>query len=235
MGTRFYPRAGVLTRSQEDSVQKLADGRIYYDISPEISSSLAVFPGDTPFERKVSVNFEGDANYLASSIHGTVHLGAHVDAPNHYDPKGSGIHQSSLGPYLGDCQVISVGLARGKRIAPRDIENITIRSKRVLFRTRSFPNPNHWNADFNSLSGELVQSLALQGVALVGIDTPSIDLADDKVLESHHAIAENKMSILEGIILDHVPDGIYTLIALPLKIRDADASPVRAILIGERV
>jgi arylformamidase len=214
-------------------VQKLADGRIYYDISPEISPQLAVFPGDTAFERKISVNFEGGANYLASSIHGTVHLGAHVDAPNHYSQKGAGIHQSSLDPYLGPCQVVTVELPRGKRMSLADLK-VPIRAKRILFKTRSFPNPNQWNGDFNSLSGELVKKLARDGVTLVGIDTPSIDLADDKILESHHAVEENRMSILEGIVLDEVPDGIYTLIALPLKIRDADASPVRAILIGEK-
>jgi arylformamidase len=215
-------------------VNQLADGRIYYDISPEISSELAVFPGDTSFERKISVNFQGGANYLASSIHGTVHLGAHVDAPNHYSQQGSGIDQSELDPYLGECQVISVDLPRGSRITVNDIKAFPVRSQRVLFRTRSFPNPNRWNGDFNSLSAELVQMLAREGVRLVGIDTPSIDLADDKVLESHHAVEKNRMSILEGIVLDKVPDGIYTLIALPLKIKDADASPVRAILIGEK-
>ena len=66
---------------------------------------------------------------------------------------------------------------------------------------------------------------------LVGIDTPSIDLADDKILESHQAVFENDMAILEGVILDDVPVGVYTLVALPLKLRNADASPVRAILI----
>jgi arylformamidase len=214
-------------------VNHLLDGRIYYDISPEISPSLAVFPGDTPFERKISVNFEGGANYLASSIHGTVHLGAHVDAPNHYSQKGSGIHLSSLDPYLGECQVITVNLPRGERIMSSDLK-FPVESKRVLFRTRSFPDPNQWNGDFNSLSSELVTKLARDGVSLVGIDTPSIDLTDDQVLESHRAVEENRMSILEGIVLDHVPDGVYTLIALPLRIRDADASPVRAILIGGR-
>jgi arylformamidase len=64
----------------------------------------------------------------------------------------------------------------------------------------------------------------------VGIDTPSVDLADDKQLFVHHAIYEYDMAILEGIVLDQVIDGLYELIALPLKIKNGDASPVRAIL-----
>ena len=68
---------------------------------------------------------------------------------------------------------------------------------------------------------------------LVGIDTPSIDPERDKDLLSHQAVFQNDMAVLEGIVLDSVPDGVYTLIALPLKLRGADASPVRAVLVGE--
>ena len=78
-----------------------------------------------------------------------------------------------------------------------------------------------------------MENLASQGVVLVGIDTPSIDLSQDKLLESHQAVARNDMAILEGIVLDGVAPGNYTLIALPLKIEGADASPVRAVLLDE--
>jgi arylformamidase len=69
---------------------------------------------------------------------------------------------------------------------------------------------------------------------LVGIDTPSVDPATDKTLESHKAIFESDMAILEGILLSHVVPGLYQLIALPLRIEGADASPVRAILLPEK-
>ena len=68
-------------------------------------------------------------------------------------------------------------------------------------------------------------------VFLVGIDTPSIDPANDKILESHNAVFKNDMSILEGIVLSHVEAGLYELVALPLNILGADATPVRAILL----
>ena len=56
-------------------------------------------------------------------------------------------------------------------------------------------------------------------------------LTDSKALESHQALFERNLSVLEGIVLDQVPEGIYSLIALPLRLKDADASPVRAILL----
>ena len=202
----------------------------YFDISPEISEWTAVFPGDKPYRRTVALDFAGGANLVLSSIETTVHIGAHADAPNHYHPDGVTIEARPLDRYYGACQVLSIEAPRGKRILPGDLRGRPITAPRVLLRTRSFPNPDKWNGDFNSLSPELIELLAREGVKLVGIDTPSVDPADDKILESHQAIFRHDLAILEGLVLDHVPDGEYTLIALPLKIKGADASPVRAVL-----
>lgn len=203
-----------------------------YDITPEITPQLAVFPGDTPFQQKVLMDCQKGDHIGLSSLTMTPHLGAHVDAPNHYSTSGVGISERSLHFYLGPCQVISVQLPRGARITPEHIKNIPIRAHRVLFHTSSFPNPNQWNTDFNSLSAELIDYLSDYKVCLVGIDTPSIDLSEDKELSAHHRVMERDMAILEGIVLTGVPDGLYTLSALPLKMKGADASPVRAILMS---
>ncbi len=201
------------------------------DITPVISPRLAVFPGDQVFSQQVSMDMHHGDNLTLSSIQTTVHLGAHTDAPNHYSVSGSSIEKRSLNYYLGTAQVITIPCRRGARIASQDLANIKIQAPRVLFKTGSFPDPNHWNSDFMSLSAELIEYLAKHQVKLVGIDTPSIDLAEDKVLQSHHAVAKYDMAILEGIVLDQVADGIYQLVALPLPIKGADASPVRAILL----
>ena len=75
-----------------------------------------------------------------------------------------------------------------------------------------------------------VERLADLGVLLVGIDTASIDPADSKTLPSHQVIRQRGLRVLENLLLDAVPEGDYELIALPLKLMLADASPVRAIL-----
>jgi arylformamidase len=202
-----------------------------WDISPLITKDLAVFPGDVPFSRNVSMDFP--ANHLAlSSITTTLHLGAHVDAANHYHKDGQGVDRRALERYLGKCQVIYVTVARGERIKPEHIKE-KIEAPRVLFHTGSFPDPNQWNNDFCSLSPELIEWLADQRVFTVGIDTPSVDPADSKALESHQALYRRDLAVLEGIILDQVSPGIYTLVALPLRLKDADASPVRAILLEQ--
>jgi len=202
------------------------------DISPLLSPRTAVWPGDVGFTREVCMDTDSGDHMTLSSINTTVHLGAHADAPNHYRPHSAGISERALERYYGSCQVVRVELPRGERIRPHHVKE-AITSSRVLFHTDSFPNPEHWNSDFNALSAELVHALAEQGVELVGIDTPSIDLQEDKQLESHQAVAQHDMAILEGLVLTQVQPGEYTLCALPLKIEAADASPVRAILISE--
>ena len=64
----------------------------------------------------------------------------------------------------------------------------------------------------------------------IGIDTPSVDPGSSQTLEAHQSIAKNNMAILEGLDLSAVTEGLYELIALPLKLKGADASPVRAVL-----
>lgn len=200
------------------------------DITPLINSKIAVFPGDTPFSQEFLMSTDSGQHLTLSRITTTVHLGAHTDAPNHYRAKSESIESRSLDYYIGPCQVIQVNIPRGDRIQIRDIKNVEIRAPRILFKTLSYPNPYQWNDDFNSLSAELIQYLLNSGVQLVGIDTPSIDPSTDKTLESHLCVHKNNMAILEGIVLDHVTEGVYELIALPLKIEGADATPVRAIL-----
>jgi arylformamidase len=203
------------------------------DISPPITERLAVWPGDVPFSRPISSAIANGSNIDLSSIHTTVHLGAHTDAPSHYTAGGPGIGERSLEPYYGPCQVIQVNVARGERIRPSHIRD-TIFAPRVLFKTGTFPDPEHWNEDFASLSPELIDAIAGSGGLLVGIDTPSIDPFDSKALEAHQAVARHDLAILEGIVLAGVPAGSYGLVALPLRIPGADASPVRAVLIDRQ-
>ena len=200
------------------------------DISPPIDSSIAVFPGDTPFVRTVSEDIAAGANVTLSDIRTTVHVGAHADAPSHYAAGGVDIAARDLHYYLGPCSVVHVEGARGRRIMPDDLEGKRIAAPRVLLRTGTYPDPRTWNDDFASLSPELIDWLHAQGVILVGIDTPSVDPADSKVLEAHQALARHDMANLEGLVLDHVSEGRYELIALPLRLAGADGSPVRAVL-----
>jgi arylformamidase len=205
-----------------------------YDITPPITSRLQVWPGDTPPSREVLLDIQRGDNITLSTLRATVHLGAHADAPSHYAATGAAIHERSLAYYLGPCQVVRVAAPPATRVTAAMVA-LPLRAERLLIATGTFPNPEHFNNDFAALSPELVERLHEQGVKLIGIDTPSVDLFDSKDLPSHHMFLKHDMAILEGLALQGVPPGVYELIALPLRLVGFDASPVRAILrtIGE--
>jgi arylformamidase len=171
------------------------------DVSPTISPRLGVWPGDVPYSAEWALRIADGANIDLSAIRTTVHLGAHADAPRHYRGGAEGIATRALERYYGPCQVVDAPVARGARIRPRDLRQ-PVEAPRVLLRTGTFPDPEHWN-----------------------------DPQSDPHLESHQAVADRDMAILEGLVLAPVAPGHYTLIALPLKLEGADASPVRAVLL----
>jgi arylformamidase len=117
----------------------------------------------------------------------------------------------------------------GEAITPRHI-TARIQADRLLLATGTFPEPTLFNRDFAFLSAGLVDWLHEQGVVTVGIDTPSVDAFDSKDLPAHHALLRHDMANLEGLVLMAVPDGVYELVALPLRLVGFDASPVRAVL-----
>ena len=204
-----------------------------YDISPPITPQLAVWPGDTPPSREVLLDLARGDSVTLSTLHATVHLGAHADAPSHYDRAAPAIGQRPLERYLGPCQVIRVPAPRASRIRPAELPG-AIAAPRILLATGTAPDPARFNEDFAALSPELVDWLHGQGVVLIGIDTPSVDLFASKDLPAHQRCLAHDLAILEGLVLDQVPEGLYELIALPLRLEGFDASPVRAVLRASR-
>jgi arylformamidase len=203
---------------------------VLVDISPPVRPSLAVWPGDTPLSREVLLDLAAGDVLTLSTLHATVHLGAHTDAPSHYGLGAPSIGEVPIDAYLGPCEVVRVEVARGARITPELLGDWTPAAPRVLFATGTYPDPDVFTTDFAALSAPLVERLAAAGVVLVGIDTPSVDLFDSKDLPSHHTCLRTGMAVLEGIVLDGVGPGIWELIALPLRLEGFDASPVRAVL-----
>ena len=200
-----------------------------YDISPPISERLQVWPGDTAPRREVLADMHRGDHLTLSTLHATVHLGAHADGPSHYGRDAAAIHERSLHYYLGRCQVVRIPAARGTCI-PAERLPADLAAERVLFATGTYPDPEAFNPDFAALSPSLLDVLYDKGVILVGIDTPSVDRFESQDLPVHQRVLRYDMAILEGLVLQDVPAGVYELIALPLKLVGFDASPVRAIL-----
>lgn len=201
-----------------------------WDISPPVDAGAPVFPGDTPYRQQWAATIAPGCPVNVSTLTLSPHVGAHADAPLHYDPQGAPAGALDLDAYLGPCRVIHA-IARGPLVTWEHIAH-AVRGLpgRVLVRTYERAPVDHWDPGLAAFAPDTIERLADAGVRLVGIDTASIDPAASKTLDSHQVIRRRGLRVLENLVLDEVPEGDYELIALPLKLMDADASPVRAVL-----
>ena len=201
-----------------------------WDISPPVDAGSPVFPGDTPYRQQWAVQIGPGQPVNVSALSLSPHVGAHADAPLHYDPQGQSIGQVDLAPYLGPCRVIHA-LQAGPLVRLADLQHALAHlPPRVLVRTCARFPLTRFDAQLTAFDPEAVAALADRGVRLLGIDSASIDPADSKTLPSHQTVRQRGLRVLENLLLDEVPEGDYELIALPLKLMTADASPVRAVL-----
>lgn len=200
-----------------------------WDISPPIAPDTPAFPGDTAYSQQWVARIGPGCPVNVSAITLSPHLGAHADAPLHYGINATAIGLVDLAPYLGRCRVIHA-LSSGPLVGREHLAHaIGGLPPRVLVRTCAQA-PTRWSPDFTAFAPETIEWLAGLGVRLVGIDSQSVDPADSKTLDSHIALLKHDMRVLENLVLDGVAPGDYELIALPLKLAGADASPVRAVL-----
>ena len=200
-----------------------------WDISPPITADSPVFPGDTAYSQQWTATIAPGCPVNLSAITMSPHIGAHADAPLHYGVDAATIGQVSLDPYLGPCRVIHA-IDCGPLVRPEHLAHAaTDLPPRVLVRT-CLKAPTQWSPEFSAFAPETIAWLAAMNVRLVGIDSQSVDPADSKTLDSHHLLLHHDLRVLENLVLDDVPAGDYELIALPLKLMTADASPVRAVL-----
>jgi arylformamidase len=201
-----------------------------WDISPPVSAATAVWPGDTRFVLERTWHLGPGCPVNVSKLTLSTHTGAHADAPLHYDAGGKDAASLSLRPYLGACRVVHLSPGR-PRVEVADIEaHLDATAPRLLVRTTPRAVLDRFPEPFVPVSPDAIERLADAGGLLIGVDTPSLDPADSKSLDAHHAVRRRGLAILEGLVLDDVPEGRYELIALPLRLIDADASPVRAVL-----
>ena len=201
-----------------------------WDISPPVHAHSPVFPGDTRYQQQWSATLSADCPVNVSAITLSPHVGAHADAPLHYAADGVAVGSLDLAPYLGRCRVIHA-IGCGPLIEWQHLAHaLADLPPRVLVRTYERMPVDRFDDALPAFAAETVERLAALGVTLIGIDSASIDPAASKALPSHQAIRRLNLRVLENLLLDDVPEGDYELIALPLKLTTADASPVRAVL-----
>ncbi|MFU7529388.1 arylformamidase [Qipengyuania sp. ASV99] len=201
-----------------------------WDITQRVHSAIPLWPGEPPVTLSRHAAIDADCPVNVGAISMPLHTGTHADAPLHYSNGGLASADCALEPYVGRCVLIDVTGAR-ERVEVSDCDWKALAGHtRVLMRSyRRFPH-DVWDSNFKAIAPEVIERFGAAGVRLIGVDAPSLDPETSKTMDAHHQVLAADMRILEGLVLDDVPAGEYELIALPLKLVGADASPVRAIL-----
>ena len=208
-----------------------------WDISRALSDDLAPWPGDTPFHFELAARLGENAVVNVGAIRMRVHNGSHADARFHFEQDGWTIEQTRLETYLGPAVVVDVSkeLQRGERqeIEIQDLDGSAddlAQTSRLLLKTGVWPNNTVFPKSIPVIAPDVAEWLQARGVGLIGLDLPSVDRIDAKVLHNHHALARCGIAIVESLDLTAVEPGVYNFAALPLKIAGGDAAPVRAAL-----
>jgi arylformamidase len=206
--------------------------RILYDITRPLVAGHPVWPGDSPCRIEWKARLGPGVAYNQSELRMSPHTGTHADGPFHMLADGAMIGAAPLDAYLGPARVVDA-TGRASLDAAWAAEVLAGGApERLLVRTGAWTDPAVFPTRFAALTVESARMLVDAGLRLFGTDAPSPDLFEAEDVPVHHVLLGVGAGILENVLLDGVPPGEYELIALPLRMPDADASPVRAVLRG---
>jgi arylformamidase len=199
------------------------------DVTRPVFTGMPVWPGDPPCRCGWSARLPDDGVNAAELSFGA-HTGTHVDGPLHVLEDGARIGDLPLDAFIGPAHVVDTGAATeiGKEWLAAHLPG---HCERLLLRTRAWRDPRVFPTRWPSLTPEGARLLVSRGVRLVGTDAPSPDPVDAEDLPVHHILLAAGIPIIENLLLDSADRRAYELIALPLRLAEADASPVRAVLV----
>lgn len=208
----------------------MPDSPRLHDITRPVRDGHPVWPGDAPCRIEWTSRLGEGASANVAGLSMSAHTGTHADGPFHVVEEGARIGAAPLEAFIGPARVLD---ARDCRCIDAEWLREALaddRPERVLFNTACWLAPDAFPTTYPPITPHAAELLAGFGVRLVGTDAPSVDPFDSDDLPAHRVLLGAGVGILENLLLDGIVDGTYELIALPLRLEDADASPVRAVL-----
>jgi arylformamidase len=208
--------------------------RKYIDVSVPVSSNLPRWPGspEINFQKNLDLN-KGDIA-TDTTLHFSVHTGTHVDAPLHFIRDGKSVDQMNLDVLMGKAYV-AVLSDTVESITSDVLDKISLpkKTKRLLLRTRNShlwkTNGSEFQPDFVGLTSDAAQWVVDRGIQLIGVDYLSVQRYADGP-ETHQILLKAEVTIIEGLNLTEISEGLYELICLPIKLQGIEGAPARAIL-----
>lgn len=217
---------------------RLQSTDVWMDVSVPITDALPVWPGDPPVGCCAALHLDNGDPATVSRLDMGVHTGTHVDSPAHFIRGGTSLEEMPLEGWLGNAYVVSV---------PHDISlvdahwleskaNLPDTVTRVLFKTKN--SSSRWyqqpfNTEFVALSPCGAQWLVDRGIRLVAMDYLSVEAYGSEGAPTHMCLLGAGVYILEGLYLQHAPEGWVELCCLPLRLafsHTGDGAPARAVI-----
>ncbi len=207
------------------------------DLTLTISESIPSFPG-SPKPQFISWSNLKDNGYNLELLFLSSHTGTHLDAPYHFTKNGIKINQIPLDRLIGKAILIKLQKTKNSAITKSDIilfekNNGKIPNKSSIFFYTGWQKnlkKNNYFTENPGLDSSSARYLASKKTNLVGIDSPSIDLGKDESFNVHQILSENNILIVENLTnLNKIFSKEFNFTILPLKLKDATGSPVRAV------
>ena len=211
------------------------------DLTLTISNKIPTFPG-SPQPTFIPWEDVKEDGYNLELLFLSTHTGTHMDAPHHFLEKGAKIHEISLEKLVSEAALIKSKKNSSEIITKTDIQKFEKKHGKiegfssVIFQTgwqRNLQKKYYFTKN-PGLSVSAAKYLASKKISLVGIDSPSIDLGKDDKFSVHQIFAKKGILIVENLAnLDKIKSSKFHLVVLPLKLKNATGSPVRAIAFVE--
>lgn len=203
-----------------------------HDISMTIHEGMAIYPNNPPPKIRQISKYPKDPTTKSEITIGS-HTGTHIDAKSHVFENETGADKIPLDSLYGECRVLDMTKCKGK-ITKEDVEKENVKEGEIiLLKTRnSLTGFEKFYNDYIYIDDSAAEYLAKKKIKTIGIDALSVKQLGNKETKTHPILIGN-MTVFEGLDLSNVNPGRYTFAGLPLKIKNCDGAPARAILIED--
>ena len=206
------------------------------DLSHPITPTMPVYPGDEQPVLKIMGSIDEDG-YKDKVITICSHTGTHMDAPAHILKNSMSLDRLPIEHFFGNAFLINWVDGKSKIIEPENLTEHRDSLEQADYLLIHTGWSKYWGTDdyfsnypvFSPEAADWLKGFSLKGI---GLDTISADEINNSDLPIHKSLLGSNTVIVENLTnLDKISCETFTFSCFPLRLEDADGSPVRAVAI----
>lgn len=174
--------------------------------------------------------------YVVTQIAMSGHAGTHVEAPLHAVETGSDVGQVEVERFFGEAAILDLSdtpLSESfdkKRLEAAAQPAGGIRPDDIVFMKFDWDRRRAEGAHPPYPEPEALEWLVGQGIKLLGIDSPGLEVPGCRELLNHHILFDRDIPLIESLAnLEQLQDSRVYVFALPLPASGTDAIPLRVL------